>query len=304
MSHIPAPPPKSHAVSSQVLLKRYASGYMPSFPDPRTGRVEWCRTSHRGVQMLDEIHITKKQRPYVFNKRFTIRFNTAFERVVRHCGDPTRDAEKVTWISTGLIEGMIELHRRGFAQSFEAWEGNELVGGGFGVHIGGFVSVDSMFHLTNDASKAAVVQMMLGLREAGFTMVDVNEPSPHLARWGAKWVPAWKFDAMQREAMGRSLPFLDGRKSPPLPMSVRLALAARRTRMAIARRLGMETRWPQTRPVAAPVVVAKAFSANPGEMPLDPRVDIDVLLDPSSVGRAPAMPAAPDARQAAARLSS
>src|SRR3569833_472564 len=119
MSHIPAPPPTSHAVSSQVVLKRYASGYMPSFPDPLTGRVEWCRTSHRGVQMLDDIRITRKQRPYVFNKRFTIRFNTAFERVVRYCGDPTRDPEKITWISTGLIEGMIELHRRGFAHSFE-----------------------------------------------------------------------------------------------------------------------------------------------------------------------------------------
>jgi len=263
------------------MLSRYARGFMPSFPDARTGCVTWCRTSHRGVQFLDQIHIPKKQRQYVFSKRFEVRYNTAFEAVVRHCADPTRDAERTTWLSTGLVEGLVALHRRGFASSFEAWEGGELVGGGFGVLIGGFVSVDSMFHLTDDASKAAYVQMLLGLRDRGFGVVDVNEPSPFMARWGAKWVPAWQFDALQREAMGREVTFLDGRPAPRLPRALRLTLAARRVRLALARRVGLETRWPQTKPAAAEAVLRPAST----EAPLDPRVDLDVLLDPPAVAR-------------------
>jgi leucyl/phenylalanyl-tRNA--protein transferase len=281
MSLVPVPPPFGSVVPARVVLGRYARGYISSLPDPVTGRVRWCRTSHRGVQRLDEIRIPRKQRPYVFSKRFEIRYNTAFESVVRYCADPTRDPEGKTWILGGLIEGLVELHRRGFAYSFEAWEQGELVGGGFGMTIGAFISVDSMFHRTDNAGKAGYVQMLLGLRERGFEMVDLNEPTPVVARFGAKWEPVWRFDAMQREAMGREATFLDGRASPRLPRGLRVALMVRRARMSVARKLGLEMKWPQTKPVSAEAVRTLA----PVELPLDPRVDVDVLLDPSSIGR-------------------
>ena len=98
-------------------------------------------------------------------------------------------------------------------------------------------------------------------------------------RFGAKWEPVWRFDAMQREAMGREATFLDGRASPRLPRAARGADGE--VRMGLGRRLGMETKWPHTKPVSAEAMRTLA----PVELPLDPRVDVDVLLDPSSIGR-------------------
>jgi hypothetical protein len=86
---------------------------------------------------------------------------------------------------------------------------------------------------------------------------------------------------MQREAMGLEATFVDGRVSPRLPGGLRVALMVRRARLSLARRLGLETKWPQTKPVSAEAVRVLA----PVDLPLDPRVDVDVLLDPSSMGR-------------------
>jgi leucyl/phenylalanyl-tRNA--protein transferase len=285
-------PPASRPVGSLVMLWHYANGCMPAFMGPAGGRVTWSRGTHRGVQMLDAIHIPKKQRPYVFKRGFEIRYNTAFEQVVRHCADPTRDPEGVTWMSTGLVEGYLALHELGFAQSFEAWEDGRLVGGGFGALIGGYVSVDSMFHLADDASKAAYVQMLLGLRDRGFTFVDINDPSPFMARWGAKWVPDWEFELMRREQMARRPTFLDGRASRDLPWTFRAALGVRGVASKVARRV---------RQVAAavptPFATGKLAAESPTvEEPVPPALDVDLPV-PGVTGapgaersRGPALP--------------
>lgn len=219
------------------MLWAYANGFIPSYPGIPGGKSTWARPTHRGVQMLDQIRIRKKHRQYVFCKRFEIRYNTAFAQVIRYCSNPERDPERQTWMTTGLIESFEELHRLGFAYSFEAWENQRLVGGGFGVLLGGHISVDSMFHLEDNASKAAYVQMLLGLRERGFTFVDINEPSPFMARWGAVWVPYWKFEQLLQRSLWQPRPFLDGRAPTPFPLAARLGLPMRFIAAKIARRI-------------------------------------------------------------------
>jgi leucyl/phenylalanyl-tRNA--protein transferase len=218
------------------MLWHYANGRIPYAGTYSPGRLRWTRTTHRGVQMLgDTIVIPAKQRCYIFNRGFELRFNHAFERVVRHCADRTRDPDGATWLDESLVQGYLALRRLGFAYSFEAWRDGELAGGGFGVQLGASVSVDSMFHLVDNASKAAYVLMLLRLRDRGFAFVDVNEPTPHFARWGAEWVPGWRFDRMRRDALTRKASLDDATDAPALPWRIRAALPAERLRSRLAR---------------------------------------------------------------------
>ena len=90
------------------MLWEYANGRIPDFAATPGGKATWLRPSHRGIQLLDQIHIPKKQRQYVFNKRFHIRYNTEFGKVVRYCADPSRDPTGETWITTRYFMSKIE----------------------------------------------------------------------------------------------------------------------------------------------------------------------------------------------------
>ncbi len=220
------------------MLWHYSKGRFPVAGSYNLGGVRWTATTHRGVQMLDDsIKIPAKQRGYVFNRGFELRFNHAFDQVVRHCADPARSGDGKTWLDQPLVDGYGALHKLGFAYSFEAWRDGRLEGGGFGVQIGGYVSVDSMFHLADNASKAAYVLMLLRLRERGFSFVDVNEPAPHFSRWGAVWIQGWRFDAALRQAMTRRASFDDSAAAPALPWSIRVALPATRLASRVGRAL-------------------------------------------------------------------
>jgi len=114
--------------------------------------------------------------------RFTV--DRDFTGVMRACAEPTPERPS-TWISEDFVESYAELHRRGFAHSVEVWEGEELVGGLYGVTIGGFFGGESMFRRRTDASKAAVWYLVEHLRTRGFTLLDAQVPTPHLESLGA-----------------------------------------------------------------------------------------------------------------------
>src|SRR6266542_5163045 len=99
------------------LLWHYANGRMPDFVNKTDGPVGWVRWTHRGVQPLDEITFPESQKRYIFSKKFELRFNTAFEEVIRECADPNRFGK--TWITPELVDGLIRLNKMGFAYSFE-----------------------------------------------------------------------------------------------------------------------------------------------------------------------------------------
>src|SRR5437764_10768580 len=147
------------------ILWHYAIGYMPDFLNGRNGQAGWVRWSHRGVQVLDKFKIPRKQKPYVLSEKFTLRFDSAFEEVVRACADTSRRNLQAysadTWITEDLIRGLLKLNRMGYAHSYEAWAGGELAGGTFGIHLGGLVTMISLFHRVSNASKAAAGRAMM-----------------------------------------------------------------------------------------------------------------------------------------------
>jgi len=195
------------------MLFRYASGQLPDWINGHDGPVGWVKYSHRGIQFMDRIHLGKEKR-HIFSNKFDIRFNTAFEQVVRCCADLGREGK--TWITEELIRGYVALHRLGFAWCCEAWQGGTLVGGTFGLQIGGYIGQDSMFHHVRNASKACYGQLLVRLRERGFEYLDVNAVAPHLAYYGAEWVPRWRFEQMLRESISHA-PSLTDDRTPPMP---------------------------------------------------------------------------------------
>ena len=222
------------------ILWHYANGRMPDFINKQDGPVGWVRWTHRGIQPLDDIRFPESQRRYVFSKKFELRFNTAFEDVVRACADVARFGK--TWITPELIDGLVRLNRMGYAHSFEAWttgDRPELAGGVWGVQIGSFITASSMFHRVPNAAKAAYGRTLLHLRERGFTMVDTGMVPEHLVNYGSRYVPSWQFDEMLRPLLNQPRTILDGLAPPMLPARLRWALPVARVGRAVARRVGV-----------------------------------------------------------------
>ena len=199
------------------LLWHYAHGRMPDWLNGSDGQVGWIKREHRGVQWLDKIHLPKKSQhlKYILQPKFTIRTDTAFEKVVRACADLKREGK--TWITDELFRGYSKLHKMGFAHSFEAWDGDKLVAGAFGLQIGALMSIDSVFHHVSNSGMAVYGQTLLRLRDRGFKLVDVNYVSGPFARFGEEWVPQWKFEVLLKDMMRQRPTLADDQPAPRLP---------------------------------------------------------------------------------------
>ena len=224
------------------ILWHYANGRMPDFLNKQDGPVGWVRWSHRGIQPLDQIQFPDSQKRYIFSKKFELRFNTAFEEVIRACGDVSRFGK--TWITQQLIEGLIALNKLGYAHSFEAWTTEatpQLAGGVWGVQIGSFITASSMFHRVPNATKAAYGRTLLHLKERGFTMVDTGMVPEHLVNYGSRYVPAWEFEERLRTLLAQPRTIKEGLRPPMLPLKLSLALPMARVARGITRRLGLSS---------------------------------------------------------------
>jgi len=140
----------------------------------------WVDPHFRGIFELDNFHISRSLARHIQQEPFQIRTNTAFMPVVHGCADRTE-----TWINAKLLELYEQLHLMGFAHSLEVWEGNELVGGVYGLAIGGAFFGESMFSRRTNASKIALAYLVHRLRSGGFTLFDTQFITPHLASLGA-----------------------------------------------------------------------------------------------------------------------
>ncbi|WGL52665.1 leucyl/phenylalanyl-tRNA--protein transferase [Nocardioides sp. BP30] len=173
-----------------TLLAAYRLGLFP-MPGDLPGELLWFSPTQRGVLPLDAeeefggVRVTSSLRKSM--KHFEIRLDTAFVDVVRACADPTREGG---WINQDILEAYADLHRLGWAHSVEAWRDGELVGGLYGVEIGGLFAGESMFHRARDASKAALVGLARALAAApGPRLLDVQWQTAHLASLGVVEVP-------------------------------------------------------------------------------------------------------------------
>jgi len=172
---------------ASLLLRAYAQGIFP-MADPHTGRIDYYSPDPRALLPLDgSFHVPKSLARVVRSGVFEVRSDTAFERVIRSCAEP-RPGRRETWLNERLIEPYLELHGAGFAHSVEAWRDGALVGGLYGVHLGGAFFGESMFSRSElggrDASKVCLVQLVEWLREGGFRLLDTQFTTSHLARFG------------------------------------------------------------------------------------------------------------------------
>jgi leucyl/phenylalanyl-tRNA--protein transferase len=223
------------SAAARQMLWHYARGAMYTWSGGDTGALGWVRGSHRGVQIMSDLHIGHTIKKLHNQKKFDYRYNTAFDKVVTACGDLSQRSN--TWITPKLSAAFDELNRHGYAYSCEAWQGNELVGGLFGVQIGAFVSVDSMFHRAPNAGKAVYGYHMLHLQKCGFHLADTNYASEHCKRFGAVWVPQWQFEQMMRPLLHASIPMFPGQAAPSLPWHLFMELRAARLLDSLNRRL-------------------------------------------------------------------
>ena len=189
----------------ETLLSAYAQGVFPMAD--RDGVVRFYTADPRGIIPLhppQAFHVPRTLRQIVRQGRFEIRVDHDFEATMRACMEAR---EGGTWISDDLIEAYTRLHALGFAHSVEAWQGDELVGGLYGVSLGGAFFGESMFHRRTDASKVALVHLVERLRSRGYELLDTQATTPHLRRFGCLEIAAEEYLVLLRKAMQKQCVF-------------------------------------------------------------------------------------------------
>lgn len=161
------------------LLELYATGWFPMSGEDGVMRI--YSPDPRGVLPLDEFHIPHGARGAVADPAWEYRIDTAFEQVLLRCA--ARDS---TWIDGRIAASYVALHEAGHAHSVEVWRNGALVGGLYGVRIGGAFFGESMFHSVTGASKAALAELVRRLRGGGFILLDIQWLTAHLASFGAR----------------------------------------------------------------------------------------------------------------------
>jgi leucyl/phenylalanyl-tRNA---protein transferase len=188
-----------------MLLNAYAQGYFP-MADPDDGNIYWYDPDPRTILPLESFHVPRRLARTVRQKKFDIRIDTAFQRVMELCAEPRKNQPQ-TWINEKLIELYIVLHHHGYAHSVETWQNNELVGGVYGVSIGGLFAGESMFSRARDASKVALVTLVEVLKRNGFVLFDVQFTNPHLKQFGVVEIPRKHYKLRLEAALELHCPF-------------------------------------------------------------------------------------------------
>jgi leucyl/phenylalanyl-tRNA--protein transferase len=187
-------------ITPDLLLRAYRAGLFP-MAETRDGfRLYWLDPEMRGVLPLDRFHLPRRLARTVLAGRYHVTTDTAFEVVIAACAESgPRRAE--TWINPTIERLFIALHGLGHAHSVECWDGGELVGGLYGLAIGGAFFGESMFSRARDASKVALVHLVARLRLGGFTLLDTQFVTTHLAQFGTQEVPRAAYRRSLTEAI-------------------------------------------------------------------------------------------------------
>lgn len=172
-----------HLVTPDILLRAYAAGIFPMAESADTSGLHWFDPPVRAVIPLDTFHTPKRLKRTLRKRLYEMRLNTAFPAVMRACARPA-PGRTTTWINDEIMRLYTALFRRGHAHCVEAWEGGELVGGLYGVSLGGAFFGESMFSTKTNASKIALVYLVELLKYSGYTLLDTQFQTSHLAQFG------------------------------------------------------------------------------------------------------------------------
>lgn len=175
-------------ITPDLVLRAYRAGLFPMAERRDGDRLYWLDPELRGVQPLDAFHLPRRLARTVLADVFEVRCDSAFAEVMAGCAAPTPDRPE-TWINPEIERLFSALHLMGYAHSIECWQQGRLVGGLYGVALGGAFFGESMFSTVRDASKVALVHLVARLRLGGFRLLDTQFVTEHLARFGAVEIP-------------------------------------------------------------------------------------------------------------------
>jgi len=186
------------------LVLAYRNGIFPWFEEE--GSFFWYSPDPRFVLFPHELKVHKSMRSIFNQHKFEYTLDTCFERVIRSCAHTTRSGQEGSWIADSFVDGYTELHRQGLAHSVEVWQSGELVGGLYGLALGQVFFGESMFSLAPNASKAGFITLVRALERTGFTLIDCQQETLHLASLGAHNISRHKFlELLHQNAYKRTL---------------------------------------------------------------------------------------------------
>jgi leucyl/phenylalanyl-tRNA--protein transferase len=211
-------------ITPEVLLKAYACGIFPMAETAEDLSLYWIEPDHRGIIPLNRFHVPARLARTVRADRFTIRINRDFDAVIDGCAAPQRARAK-TWINARIRVLYRKLYERGHCHTVEAYDGDRLVGGLYGVTLGRAYFGESMFHRERDASKVALVHLVARLKAGGFTLLDTQYVTDHLKTFGAVEVSRRHYHRLLDEALNGDANFAALPVAKPLGGAEALRLA-------------------------------------------------------------------------------
>lgn len=191
---------KQPVITPELLLRAYSIGLFPMADSADDPEIFWVEPELRGIIPLDDFHISRSLAKTIRRAPFDITFNADFEGVMKGCAASAPD-RPTTWINSTILSLYTTLHRMGYAHSVEAWEGEELVGGLYGVSLGAAFFGESMFSRRADASKICLVHLVERLRERGYKLLDTQFTTEHLKSFGAIDVPKAEYEGLLARAV-------------------------------------------------------------------------------------------------------
>jgi leucyl/phenylalanyl-tRNA--protein transferase len=187
-------------ITPEVLLRAYACGIFPMAESADDPTLFWVEPEMRGVIPLDGFRISSRLARTVRSEAFTVTVNTAFKAVISGCAAPQPGRDD-TWINKRIRDLYVGLHQLGHCHSVEVWDGDDLVGGLYGVSLGRAFFGESMFHRARDASKVALVHLVARLKAGGFKLLDTQFVTDHLKAFGAVEVPRRQYHKLLEAAL-------------------------------------------------------------------------------------------------------
>lgn len=192
-------------LSKDTLMDAYSKGIFP-WPQENLPLL-WFSPPERGMLDFSDFHVPRSARKLILSRNFKVTCDQAFPDVIEACARIPRDGETGTWITPEVQKSYIELHKLGYAHSFEAWKNQKLVGGLYGIYIKNVFSGESMFFKESGASKACLVTLVEHLRSMNLGWIDIQMVTPILEMFGGKYVPRDEFLKIMKKAQNDPRPW-------------------------------------------------------------------------------------------------
>jgi len=210
-------------LTPEVILEAYKIGMFPMSESREDKEIHWYDPDPRGVLSIESLHVPRKLQKIIKKKPYRISFDKNFHEVIKSCAKPRVSSDE-TWINKEIMNLYIDLYKIGYGHSVEVWQEDILVGGLYGIAIGGAFFGESMFSIARNTSKIALVYLTARLWQRGFTLLDTQFLNDHLKQFGCHEIPRVEYHSRLKEAISKNVSFQNS-YSPNKDFSLDLSVA-------------------------------------------------------------------------------